>query len=439
MIGDSHSHYMKKILLDHFGLAKPYRFERTLSLLTAIILGVALATVALLLWLRPEQANGASRGLSWGTPRGWYFVYLAALVTTGAFFARWPRLAATVLSLAALEMGLGFGSALLYVSRLTDSSALFPNNYNRPPYGWHPLLQALPVPTPPGQEKTARVFINSERLRGPERTTAELKDKIVIALFGGSTTLDFASPNGQSWGERLEQALGPDRYAVLNHGVAGYTTAEHVMQTAFYEQAFGVPPHCAFYYIGWNDLTNAHIRNLDPGYADFHMRGQIDFLEARRLDDPLISISPILKFLSRFAILAFDTARPAGQPRGTISSKPDPRLEEIYLRNIRSISAINRQRGIVTLWIGQVMNTRLMASDSMRGWVRLVPDRDVWPLIAHLNTLLRHEADTLHDLYVDVPVAAFGPEDFIDEGHFSPAGSMKFAHYVTPAAREACK
>ncbi|WP_428663394.1 SGNH/GDSL hydrolase family protein [Reyranella sp.] len=430
---------MKQAILNHFGLTKPYRFERTSALVAALVLAAVLGAGTILILSRGGDEAGGSRGLSWGTPRGWYFLYLGILVVAGAALAAWPRIATFVLSLAAVEMGLGFGAAFLYLSNLAGSSTLFPNNYNRPLYGWHPLLQAQPLPSTRDSAGRPRVFINSERMRGPERSPDQLKDKIVVALFGGSTTLDFASPDGESWGDRLEQNLKARNYVFINHGAPGYTTAEHVIQTAFYEQAFETPPHCAVYYIGWNDITNAHVDGLDSGYADYHMRGQIDFLAARRLQHPLISVSPVLSLLARFAVLAFDTARPAEAAQGHRSAAPDPRLDRIFVRNVGTISAINRQRGITTIWAGQVMNIAQPVSVSMRGWVALVPDAVVWPLIKHLNLLLEQQAGLLGDTYVDIPADRFAPEDFIDEGHFSPGGSMKFAALLAPGVAKACK
>jgi hypothetical protein len=265
-------------LLDHGGLSRPHRPGRTLAVLAALALAAVVAAAAVRLWSRDE--------LSLQAPRGWYFLYLALLLVLALALARRPKLAALVLSLATLEVGLGFGSALLYKYRLAGSETLFPRNYTRPPYGWHPLLQVQPLPTAPHLADTARVFINSERRRGRERGAAELADKTVIALFGGSSTLDFVSPEGHSWPDRLERLLGPDRYAVINHGVSGYTTAEHVLQTAFYQEAFGVAPDCALYYVGWNDLRNAHLTRLDPGYADWHLRTMVDAFEARRAVRP---------------------------------------------------------------------------------------------------------------------------------------------------------
>jgi hypothetical protein len=85
------------------------------------------------------------------------------------------------------------------------------------------------------------------------------------------------------------------------------------------------------------------------------------------------------------------------------------------------------------------MNMAKLVSGSMRGWVSLVPDEAVWPLIKHLNGLLEQQAGLLGDAYLDIPADRFGPKDFIDEGHFSPGGSMKFASFVAPGVAKACK
>lgn len=404
-------------------------------LLVALALSSVVLAAALLLWI---HSGSGGRGLSWGTPRGWYFVYLSTLLALALVLARWPGRAAAVLSLAALEIGLGFGSALLYIAHLAIANTLFPDNYRRPLYIWHPLLQAVPRPTPPSEAATAKVHITAERLRGRERTSRELQGKIVIALFGGSTTMDFSNPDGESWPDRLEQKLGPARYAIINHGAPGYTTAEHLLQTAFYQRAFDVAPQCALYYVGWNDLTTAHIAGLDPGYADYHLPGQIDFLGARRLDRPVFTISPVARLLTRLLILAVDTPRPVGTPPGHVEAGSDPRLEAIYRSNIHAISAINRERGIVTMWVGQVMNPYRSSSETMRGWLQFVTPDQMLPMMTRFNSLLQQEAAKLGDRYIDVPPGHFLPADFIDEGHFSPVGALKFATEIAPTVREIC-
>lgn len=425
-------------ILRHFGLMKPYRPERILVLLAVLTLGVGLAAAVVFLLARTGFSLGAPRGLSWDTPRGWMFIYLASLLVGALCLARWPRVAAIFVSLAAIEMGLGFGSAALYELRLTPSAILFPNNYNRPIYGWHPLLQTRPEPTPAGKGGAAKVFINSEHRRGPELSADYLKKRTVVALFGGSTTLDFAVDDGASWPEVLEKLLGPNQYTVINHGVAGYTTAEHLIQTAFYQDAFDTPPQCAVYYIGWNDLSVSNADGLDGGYTN-HMRNQLDAFMARRLDHPNISISPSLMLLSRLAMQALDTVRSAPET-GTVSAEPDPRLDKFYLNNVRSISAINRLRGVKSIWVGQVMNEAELKGTRVRGWSKFIRDEDTLRLIQRLNGLVEQEAARLGDSYVNISSSDFTASDFWpgDEGHFTPAGSKRFATLLAPAVKRDC-
>ena len=60
------------------------------------------------------------------------------------------------------------------------------------------------------------------------------------------------------------------------------------------------------------------------------------------------------------------------------------------------------------------------------------------PMIAHTNRLLQREAAALGDRYIDVPANSFSDTDFIDEGHFSPAGALRFAREIAPTVAEAC-
>ncbi|HTR84167.1 MAG TPA: hypothetical protein VMI56_06790 [Reyranella sp.] len=366
-----------------------------------------------------------------------YVLYLAMLVVLGVLAAPFPRLAMVVLSLLALETGLGFGSALLLDLGMVDTSLLPSRYFERTRFKWHPLLQAVPIPSAAAPGDEVVVNINSAGLRGRERSADELRRRVVVAVFGGSTTYDAAVGDGDTWPERLETLLGADRYAVLNHGVPAYTTEENVIQTAFYAEAYGVRPRCAVYYVGWNDLHTAHVRGLDPGYADFHAPGQAEVMGARRLDSPYLAISPTFSLLARLVSLAADTVQ-LPEPEGARSAAPDPALEAIYARNIEAISAINRQRGIVTIWIGQVLNREVLARNVSDPWMPFVEDKDLWAMVERLNTIARGEAARLRDAYIDVPVDRFSSSDFVDRGHFNPGGSAKFASLVAPGLSAAC-
>ena len=79
--------------------------------------------------------------------------------------------------------------------------------------------------------------------------------------LGGSTTYDIGVPEGQKWSHFLEQKLGHE-YAVLNYGVPGYSAVENIIQTLFYMNAYNIIPRCAVYFLGWNDIRNAHLPHL---------------------------------------------------------------------------------------------------------------------------------------------------------------------------------
>lgn len=412
-------------------MRRPYRFERLIAIALALAFATAIAGLALHLSLEQK--------LPLHSPRAWYFLYLGALVVLVLLLSRFPRATMPLLSLLALEVGIGFGSAALYKFHWSDSS-LFPGTeFGGSRMRWHPLLQAVPAPSPPDPGSLAVVNHNSAGLRGRERTAEGLRARIVIALFGGSTTYDPGANEGESWPDLVEKKLGADRYAVLNHGVPAYTTVENLLQTAFYQNAYGVKPRCAVYYVGWNDVRNSHVRGLDPGYADFHIPNQVDELRTRRVGGTYVSISPALSFLLRLVVLAVDTSRPVPFPEGQASALPDPALEAIYADHLRSISAINRGRGVATVWIGQVMNHAELAENMLDTWIPFVEDKDLWALVERLNAIARREAAALGDTYVDVPVDAFDRADFVDLGHFTPQGSAKFAERVAPVLADVCR
>lgn len=418
-------------LLSYVGLGQPHRPERILALLVSAVLAICVGSVFLHFLLDDEVTEG--------TPRWWYFVYLAGLISAAVVTVRWPRLAAVLLSLATLEVVFGIGTAVLYKFNLSES-ALFPRDYHIYSRSvWHPLLQAVPIPSRTDDPEELRFFHNSQRQRGPERSAESLQGKKVIALFGGSTTYDVALPENETWAHQIETMLGVDRFAVINHGLPGFTTVENLIQTAFYGSTYGVTPRCSIYYLGWNDLRNSHIRNLDPGYADYHLPSQVDAQLARRLGGPFLSVSPTLSLAARLVVLGVDTVRPVVKPPGTMSADPDPALEAIFVRNIRTISAIDRSRGIRTLWVGQVMDRERLAEGEPYGWIPFLRVQDIWPLIQRLNSLLKREASALGDVYVDIPSEEFTSDDFADHGHFEAQGALKFARILAPAVAENCR
>ena len=123
--------------------------------------------------------------------------------------------------------------------------------------------------------------------------------------------------------------------------VLGYSTVENLIQTAFYHDKFGVEPNCAVYYVGWRISPPGILATLATT-----CRARSNSLEARRIGVGYVSTSPLFTILARMVSLWADTERPPDIPNGEPQSGNDPGLEALFVRNVRAISAINRDRGI---------------------------------------------------------------------------------------------
>ncbi|MBX9943891.1 MAG: hypothetical protein K2Y40_07410 [Reyranella sp.] len=422
---------MLKPFLAYAGLRRPYRFERAIPCLVAALL--LLAVIAAAAWLT------AIGELAAGGPRLLYFLYLLALLIAALAVVRWPALSGTLLVLAAVELLGGMGSWALTPR---GSPSLLPPAMAEPPrFQWHPLLQAVPVPDLAITSATGLAIRHSSQgTRGRDPDPARLAAAAVVATFGGSATYDIGNGQGDTWPERLDEALKGDGLLVVNHGVPGYTTAEHVLQAAFYADRFGKTPRCAVYFVGWNDLRNAHIPDLDRGYADFHMPSQVDSLKVRRVGGSNVTISPLLTVLLRLLGAETDTVRYAKDPYALPpAGGADPALTAIFERNVRTLSAIDRARGIRTIWIGQVVNAQRLQGEGLYGWLPRLRDRDLPQRLAELNDALARTARALGDVYAAPPPGFFGAEDFVDQGHFSAQGARRFAAWLAPVVRETCR
>lgn len=394
-------------------------------MLLAALLAIVVAASAVWLAAIGELAMG---------PRGNYFLYLGVALLLALALVRWPKLSYLLLALVALDLFWGVGS---YGS---PASLLPPLKAEPPRFRWHAALQVVPLPSLQFVSTTGLTISHtSAGTRGREPAPGALDGHAIVAVYGGSTTYDIGVGEGDTWADRLGDVLGHDRYFVVNNGVPGYTTVEHVMQTAYYQDKFGKKPRCAVYYVGWNDLRNSHIPNLDPAYADFHLPSQVDSLLVRKVGGAQVTPSPLLTVLARFASAQIDTVQYFADPHGPPGTGDDPAVLTLFERNVRTISAINRQRDIPTVWVGQLINPAAFTTDGSYGWLPLVRDRDVPPMLAHLNDLLMKTAADVKDAAISIPPDRFGPGDFVDNGHFNAQGARRFAEAIAPTVRDACR
>ena len=409
-----------------YGFGKPYDFHKAIPVLVGAFLCFLTFIISGLI--------AAAGNLNWNTLRLEYFVYLAGLLVLGMFFSFFPPISWLLYAIWFTELVMGIGTAGMTEVGITPRSFL-PENQNAHvlrQFQYHPLLQV--VPTPNYLRSTPfLVQHDSNGTRGRERTSAEIKQQIVVATVGGSSTYDVKVANGQTWSDALERRLGPS-YAVINKGVPGYSTVENLLETIFYLDAYGVKPRCAVYYVGWNDIRNAHLPLLDQAYANFHLLAEIDTMKVRRILNTF-EFSPLMRRIQ----LIFDTIPSAPDLRHYApTSGSDDRLEQIYRTNLKAIAAINKDRQINTIFIGQLLNKIRLQSEARYGWLPLVRDVDVWPLMDHFNHILSETAESIGVPHFIPPIDKFDDADFVDQGHFSVKGSSKFALMILPLVKLNC-
>lgn len=416
-------------MLTAYGFARPYNFTRAIPFLISLMFLVMVLGSAAVMVLTGE--------LHWGTYRFAYFVYAGTLALGAATLSFVPRLAWCMIILCLIELSFGLVSSWLARSGLMNQT-LLPENLRiiSSQYQFHPLLQGRPTPNFRLVFPDGTLQHNSQGLRGAERIPTTLSRSVVVATLGGSSTYDIALLEGKTWPEALERKLGT-KYAVLNYGVPGYSTAEHIIQTIFYLNAYGLKPHCALYYVGWNDIRSAHIPTLDPAYADFHLLSQSGNLLVR---SPVVArISPVARITVRlFQSWADGLPLPKGYSGHIPNNKSDERLENIFRSNLNTIATINRSRGIETIFVGQILNRAKLRDERTSVWFPLVRNSDVWPLQARFNTILAETAESTGVAHANLPIEDFEDGDFIDNGHFSAKGSEKFATLLAEIVQTRC-
>lgn len=435
---------------EFYGLRSPFNFNVAIPFMLNIIVFTVVFCVASF-WFFGNL-------LSIGTSRFYFFCYLAGLLLIGAAFSRVRKLSYAILVWCTIELLLGFGSRAMALHG--HGTSLFPRNASTAPDPWttafiyHPLMQFVPRPNWQYKDhvnfganadnaKAAGIDVgaldgreidfvhNSLGLRGKELTEDDFA-KDIILVYGGSTTYDIGLTQGETWVENLQSRL-KDKYTVVNLGVPAHSSVQHLIETAFYQDVVKKKPACAVYYIGWNDIINAHIKNLDNAYADYYL-----LLAAQhRPAIPLAKYSPLILFVNAMAVKRFDTLPLHPQTFGqTPVAGSDAHLEAIFIDHMKTIAAINEGRGIKTIFIGQILNRSWPITPH---YVPLIKDGEFVPLMERFKSLLKSSAASMQVKYIDPGVTNFVGSDFIDEGHFAAAGAKKFAALVSKDVGDYCR
>jgi hypothetical protein len=290
----------------------------------------------------------------------------------------------------------------------------------------HPLLQGIPRPGKFGQythtEANLRYTVNNQKEA----------DATAISTYGGSTTYDLGVDDENTWSSHLSKLLG-SKFVVENHGVPGYSTVEHIVQTAFDFRS--KRPRCAIFYVGWNDLRNSNIKGLRADYSNFHLLTQPGALA-------LHSAQSWIKRRSLFISMISNLGARDIELTGEHLHEYDARLSRIYRDNVALIASMTSHFGVTPIFVPQVLNYEKFTRDiaySKRQWMPFLFESDVKKLMSEMNGDLANVAGESGSQYLDeVLRTQWASADFVDSGHFSAKGSHKFAKAISERVIAAC-
>ena len=321
------------------------------------------------------------------------------------------------------------------ISKITGVSHMgFFGNRTSGAFVFHPSLGAVPKPgfrriDGPGLITSH----NSWGSRGAEPGERWKKAAKRIIVVGGSTTYDLTVSDKDTWVLRLDEHLG-DGVVVVNFGVPGHSTAEHVVLTSLVLSQY--QPDVVLFYVGANDVRNSHLANLRTDYSGYHLLNQYANLS---LDVPysFFAFTYLFKQFKGFLPSTLYFISRTADTSGKASGELDTRLAKIYRRNIRLLATITRTIGAVPVFIPQVLNKAAWTSDETGGWNVNVPKNAVPALNEAFNAIMMEAARDVGAPVVAAPAAhAWKKTDFADEYHFSPAGARTFARLVTKGLKD---
>ena len=356
------------------------------------------------------------------------------------------------LSAIARTLALGFGALFLLaltlevggqvLFRLKEGRWLY---QGRPPslkslvFEHHPYLAGMPAPGMQAPLWGKKLTVTADRSRWTGAPPAS-EEKVRVAVLGGSATFGAYLPDEQTWPAQLQTLLG-DGYVVYNFGVPGYSTAEHVIQTALILPE--IKPDVAVYYTGWDDIRNYHRFDPTPEYREHGIEqyDNLDISVVQRLSffEELKARSGAVR-LFQFAGNKLGMGGSEDQPPTALEGAyegPDAFVDRIYRRNLTTLRELVRMQGGYALFVPQVLNEAAFAgSRRTHPWTPRIIDEAMPGLMRRFNGLTAGLCDDAPCAVVEeVTRQTWTPDLFLDEGNFNAEGGKRLAETLAERIR----
>jgi lysophospholipase L1-like esterase len=266
---------------------------------------------------------------------------------------------------------------------------------------------------------------------------------IRVAVLGGSSTFGARVTDKESWAAILQTVLG-DKYSVTNYGVPGYSTAEAIIQMALL-----VPenrPHVVVFYEGWNDIRNYHDPKLGADYYNHGIEQYnslgIDIGYKKTFLQMITKYSTTFKLADMLGNIILTARKKENSNSKPVYEVRDEFVDRIYLRNLKTLKLLSKNINAKILFVPQILNvSEFYGKKDSRRWSPFIRDDAMPKLLNEFNSIMdkvcnKNEMDCL--VVNEVSNQDWKSDDFVDEGHFSREGGVKFALIIAKYLRKLC-
>lgn len=308
-----------------------------------------------------------------------------------------------------------------------------PYNQNVELFEPHPYMVGMP-------RKGAKVTIgqhtytnNSQGYRGPEVGTKQ-PGTVRVAVVGASTSYGVGVNDDQTWPHYLDSLLGPG-YEVLNTGVPGHTSVEHIMFAATLLP--DLQPDVVLVHSGLNDIRCLNIQGVKADYTDFHapsFAGSLGFCYRNGLPD-VATVQVLISALERLGWYPMCDFHRMAQP---VMETGNTRALALFDRNMHTLAAVCEQTRARLVFVPQVVVKEKIAGNQLWWWMPYVTDDELVAGIDSTNAIMHRVATAGGHVYTDIIAPArFSAADFGDPTHLNASGNLRFAQMLAGYVRGA--
>jgi len=308
-----------------------------------------------------------------------------------------------------------------------------PYNQNIELFEPHPYMVGMP-------RKGARVTIgqhtytnNSQGYRGPE-VGAKEAGTLRVAVVGASTSYGVGVNDNQTWPYYLDSLLGPG-YEVLNTGVPGHTSLEHIVFAATLLPE--LQPDIILVHSGLNDIRCLNIEGVKADYTDYHapsFAGSLGFCYRNGLPN-VATVQVLISTLERLGWYPMCDFHRMAKPT---MKQGDTHALSLFARNMNTLTAVCGLTGARLLFVPQVLVKEKIAGNQLWWWMPYVSDYELVAGIDSTNAIMKRAALAAGHVYTDtISPAHFSADDFGDPSHLNAAGNLRFAQMIAGYVRNA--